>query len=299
MHLFCCTNALVVLEILHTISAVRSALKPLKATHKTIGLVPTMGALHEGHLELVKKSKLYSEFTVVTIFVNPIQFNNSEDLEKYPRQLEKDLEKLRAISVDFVFIPEISEIYPHPVGLTFQFGDLENLLEGSFRPGHFNGVAIIVSKLFHIIQPDSAFFGQKDLQQVAVIKRLVRDLSFDLEIKVVPTMREPDGLALSSRNLRLSSEGRKNAKVLFEVITECRDELLKGENWFQIREKAKLKLDATPSVKLEYLEMVLTDEFKPVDVLVPGESHSICIAAFVENIRLIDNINFSPENNIN
>lgn len=297
LHLFCYTNALVVLEILYTISAVKSALKPLNASGKTIGLVPTMGALHEGHLELIRKSKFHSDITVVTVFVNPIQFNNPEDLEKYPRDIEKDLKKLESMGVDFVFAPEVIEIYPNPVGLAFDFGDLGKVLEGAFRPGHFSGVAIILSKLFHIIQPDVAFFGQKDLQQVAVIKRMVRDLSFGLQINVVPTIREPDGLALSSRNLRLTPQGRDRAAVLFKVLNECRDELLQGAEWLRIRERARLKLEAVPLVKVEYLEMVLTDEFKPVDIPIPGVSHSICIAAYMEGVRLIDNINFSPENN--
>jgi pantoate--beta-alanine ligase len=182
--------------------------------NKQLGFVPTMGALHQGHLDLVAKSIESMDFTVVSIFVNPTQFNSSEDFQKYPQTLEADLALLESAGVDFVFVPTVASLYPQPSHLRFDFGSLEQVLEGEFRPGHFNGVGLVVAKLFHLIQPTRAFFGQKDLQQVAIIKRLVQDLSFGLSIEVVPTRREKDGLAMSSRNMRLNPEERQQALLL-------------------------------------------------------------------------------------
>lgn len=171
----------------------------------------------------------------MSIFVNPIQFNNPEDLQKYPRTLASDLEILAKEGVDMVFTPSESEMYPEAVMMEFDFGSMEQVLEGRFRPGHFNGVAIVVSKLFHILEPDISFFGQKDIQQVAVIQRMVNDLSYPIKIEVVPTMREADGLAMSSRNQRLSKDGRILAPILYKTLSKCKDELLRGEEWFNIK----------------------------------------------------------------
>ena len=177
-----------------------------------------MGALHEGHLELIKKAKESTDVVVVSIYVNPIQFNNPTDFEKYPKTLDKDLEILDKIGIDFVFSPENGEMYPSKPALKLSFGLLEDVLEGAFRPGHFNGVGIVVSKLLNIVKPDVAFFGQKDLQQVAVVKRLVSDLSFETRIQVVATVREPNGLALSSRNQRLNERERAAAQILSKSL---------------------------------------------------------------------------------
>ena len=198
MHLFSYPTSNRALEILKTISSVKQHLRTLKSKNLSIGLVPTMGALHQGHLELIRQSKQQTDITFVSIFVNPIQFNNPEDLQKYPRTLASDLEILAKEGVDMVFTPSESEMYPEAVMMEFDFGSMEQVLEGRFRPGHFNGVAIVVSKLFHILEPDISFFGQKDIQQVAVIQRMVKDLSYPIKIDVVPTMRETDGLAMSS-----------------------------------------------------------------------------------------------------
>jgi pantoate--beta-alanine ligase len=257
---------------------------------KTIGLVPTMGALHQGHLDLVRKCKTECDITVVSIFVNTTQFNNPEDFEKYPNTIEADLKELKSEGVDFVFVPNTSDIYPEKPVLTFNFGELEHVLEGEFRPGHFNGVGIVVSKLFHIIKPTKAYFGQKDLQQVAIIKRLVQDLSFDLELVVVPTRREKDGLAMSSRNLRLNAEERTQALILFLSLKKAKDELLDGKTWFEVSNLIRQDFESEPSVKLEYFELVNTASFTKIEIFDSSQKSSICVAAYIGPVRLIDNL---------
>ncbi|MFL0682363.1 MAG: pantoate--beta-alanine ligase [Algoriphagus aquaeductus] len=258
--------------------------------NQKIGLVPTMGALHQGHLDLVEKSKSQMEITVVSIFVNPTQFNNPEDFKKYPITLEKDLEKLESYGVDYVFNPTVETMYPSKPGLTLNFGELETVLEGRFRPGHFNGVGTVVAKLFHIIKPQTAYFGQKDLQQVAVIKRLVRDLSFDLDLEVVPTRREEDGLAMSSRNLRLNSEERKQALVLVEALKTAQSQLESGESWQKVKDQIESKFFRMDSGNLEYFELVDPDTFELKEHFDPNQKSSICVAAYIGEVRLIDNL---------
>lgn len=278
------------MKIFETISAVKQHLKAFKAQGKSVGLVPTMGALHKGHLELIRQSKRQTEITIVSIFVNPIQFNNPEDLKKYPRTMTADLAALRGEKVDVVFAPSEVEIYPRPVSTKFNFGPMENVLEGMFRPGHFNGVAIVVSKLFHILEPNIAFFGQKDLQQVSIIKSMVNDLSFGTKVETIPTIREIDGLALSSRNQRLSPKGRKLAALLYKVLSKCRDELLMGADWLNIKHRIIGEILSPFDIEPEYLELVKEANFTPVQTLLPGISYAVCIAAPVEEVRLIDNI---------
>ena len=258
--------------------------------NQQIGFVPTMGALHEGHLDLVKKSTSQAAITVVSIFVNPTQFNNPEDFAKYPITLEVDLKKLKLAGADYVFVPSVDTMYPAPTDLRLDFGALEQVLEGRFRPGHFNGVGIVVSKLFHLIRPHIAFFGQKDLQQVAVIKRLVQDLSFDLNLEIVPTRREADGLAMSSRNTRLNAIERTQALILFRSLENAKNELLSGKNWTEIRSKIEADFSEIPQAKLEYFEWVHPETFETVSEIVPGEKSSVCVAAFIGDIRLIDNM---------
>jgi len=199
------------MEVIKTIMALRSKLAKHRLKGNKIGLVPTMGALHNGHLALVNASKNQCEITVVSIFVNPAQFNNAEDLEKYPNTIEKDTALLKAAGCNFLFLPSVKEIYPNTHDLSISFGALENNLEGRFRPGHFQGVGLVVSKLFNICQPDYAFFGQKDLQQFFVINKLIDQLSFPIDLKMVETSREENGLAMSSRNLRLSERDKSEA----------------------------------------------------------------------------------------
>lgn len=258
--------------------------------NQQIGLVPTMGALHDGHLDLVKKSLSTCEVTIVSIFVNPTQFNNPEDFQKYPKTIDQDLEKLQLAGVDYVFFPSVEVMYPAATNLKIDFGELEHVLEGEFRPGHFNGVGIVVSKLFNLIRPHVAFFGQKDLQQVAIIKRLVNDLSFDLILEIVPTRRESDGLAMSSRNLRLNPEERKKALILFQSLETAKSELLAGKKWFDIRAQIEASFEKEPSAKLEYFELIHPDSFETYASLDPIRKSSICVAAFIGDIRLIDNM---------
>jgi pantoate--beta-alanine ligase len=278
------------LKILRTKVEVRDALRFERNHNKTIGLVPTMGALHAGHLQLVEKSKSSSDITIASIYVNPTQFNNSADLEKYPRPVENDLRLFEESGVDYVFLPSDGEIYPNTVLTKFDFGDLERILEGEFRPGHFNGVGIVVSKLFNIIRPDKAYFGQKDLQQCAVIKRLINDLSFEIEIIQVPTIREKDGLAMSSRNARLNEEERQTATILYNCLTFAKDELLKGKDWFDVREKVTQRFINEPLARLEYFELVIAETLEKTNHVEGQEGLAICTAAFIGEVRLIDNL---------
>ncbi len=268
-------------------------LNHLQNNHQ-IGLVPTMGALHEGHLDLVKKSISQSDVTVVSIFVNPTQFNNPEDFAKYPITVETDLEKLEIAGVDYAFLPSVDTMYPTQPKLKFDFGDLERVLEGKFRPGHFNGVGIVVSKLFHLIRPHVAFFGQKDLQQVGIIKRLVQDLSFELVLEIVPTRRESDGLAMSSRNMRLSPEERIQALTLFHSLKKAKSELLAGKNWLEVQNQIESDFNQASLATLEYFELIHPETFESYSQFDPTGKSSICVAAFIGEIRLIDNMPIIP-----
>ncbi len=268
--------------------------KPIRSEifkeNKKLGFVPTMGALHQGHLDLVAQSRITMDFTVVSIFVNPTQFNSSEDFEKYPQTLTADLAQLEAAGTDFVFVPTVATLYPQPTHLRLDFGDLEQVLEGAFRPGHFNGVGLVVSKLFHLIQPTRAFFGQKDLQQVAIIKRLVQDLSFDLSLEVVPTRREIDGLAMSSRNMRLNPEERQQALLLYQQLSQAKERLLAGAPWSQVLADTEVAFSNAANAKLEYFALVHPETFEIFDSFSRVSPRSICIAAFVGQVRLIDNL---------
>ncbi|WP_373497641.1 pantoate--beta-alanine ligase [Aquiflexum sp.] len=278
------------MKLLRTKQEVHHHLEISRINNTTIGFVPTMGALHDGHMDLVKKAKENSGVVIVSIFVNPTQFNNKKDFENYPKTLNKDLELLDKSGVDFVFVPSNQEIYPSVPSLIIDFGSIDKVLEGAFRPGHFNGVGIVVSKLLNIVKPHKTFFGQKDLQQVAIIKRLVEDLYFDTEIVIIPTVREADGLAMSSRNLRLDSEQRKIAPTIYKALTFAKDELLAGNNWFDTREKVKSMYAKEPEVRLEYFELISSVSFEILDSLKGHSNIAICTAAYLGEIRLIDNI---------
>jgi pantoate--beta-alanine ligase len=262
-------------------------------TDKIIGFVPTMGALHEGHLQLIRASKSSCDLTIVSIFVNPTQFNNPVDFDTYPNTLEVDLEKLRQENVDVVYTPSIKEIYPESPQLRFSFGILETNLEGAFRPGHFNGVGLVVSKLLNIIRPHVAFFGQKDLQQVAIIGRLVKDLSFPVDIVTVPTMREADGLAMSSRNLRLSLLHREASLILFNSLNKAKKELIAGKAWFAVQQEIVCDFEKSQLAELEYFELIDPASFEVLADFRPSLSSSICVAAYLGEIRLIDNISIN------
>ncbi|GAB2493943.1 pantoate--beta-alanine ligase [Algoriphagus taiwanensis] len=253
-----------------------------------------MGALHQGHLDLVQKSLENTDATLVSIFVNPTQFNNPEDFKKYPNTLAEDLKKLESVGVDYVFVPNVETMYPDKAELKLDFGFVERVLEGEFRPGHFNGVGLVVSKLFHAIRPHVAFFGQKDLQQVAVIKRLVKDLSFPIELEIVPTRREEDGLAMSSRNLRLSPEEREQALILIHSLKKAKKELFEGKFWLEVKKEIEQDFLQVPLAKLDYFELVNPDTFESQSEFSPAKKSSICVAAYLGEIRLIDNLPIIP-----
>ncbi|MVM35602.1 pantoate--beta-alanine ligase [Spirosoma sp. HMF4905] len=274
-----------------TISSLRQYLTSIQS-EKTIGLVPTMGALHEGHIKLIEAARQENDLVVSSIFVNPVQFNNPDDLARYPRTLEEDSLQLEAAGCDVVFAPSVAEMYPDSPALRLNFGELETVMEGAFRPGHFNGVGIVVSKLFNIVQPKRAYFGQKDLQQVAVIRRLIRDLSFPVELIRCPTVREADGLAMSSRNRNLTPAEREQAPTLFKALTLARDLLADGHSPVQAKAAVTDMFTSNPNFRLEYVEIVNADTLQIAnEVLAPGQT-AICLAAHLGKVRLIDNLVF-------
>jgi len=257
---------------------------------RTVGLVPTMGALHDGHLALIRESKLNNDITICSIFVNPAQFNNPSDLQKYPRTLEKDIQLLESIHCDVLFCPEAAEMYNSIYLTHFDFGHLDKTMEGQFRPGHFSGVALIVSKLFHIVEPDVAYFGQKDWQQFAIIRQLVKDLSFNVTLKSVPIIRESDGLALSSRNARLSPDQRKQAIVLFNALKKACALLQSDKSISDVKGIIKQYVEKCQDIKLEYFEVADSENLTLLNNVEESVSPILCIAAFVGDIRLIDNM---------
>ncbi len=264
--------------------------RKLRRESKTVGFVPTMGALHEGHLTLVKEARQMCDIVIVSIFVNPTQFNNSIDLEKYPRDLTKDVSLLAEYEVDYVFAPEEHEIYPDGFSTYVNVQNVTDGLEGEFRPGHFRGVATVVTILFNTIRPDHAFFGQKDAQQVAVIKRLTTDLGFETEIVVVPTIREESGLAMSSRNERLSKEEREKAVVIINALRAAKMEFKRGErNASHLTQIVKDTIATEPLAKLDYVEIVDRDSMQTIEKVGDNEA-LIVIAAYFGDVRLIDNV---------
>jgi len=274
-----------------TIAALRQHLGPLRL-HQTIALVPTMGALHSGHMALVEAARQTADVVVCSIFVNPVQFNNPDDLARYPRTIDADCALLEQAGCHVVFAPSASEMYPEPPALTLNFGELETVMEGAMRPGHFNGVGIVVAKLFNIVQPHQAYFGQKDLQQVAVVRRLVRDLSFSVNLIRFPTVREADGLALSSRNRNLTPAERQQAPALHEALAMARNLLRDGQSVTQAKAAVTAFFAERPAFRLEYVELANADTLQPVaDVLAPGQT-AICAAAHLGHVRLIDNLVF-------
>lgn len=278
--------------LLTTKSEMLAFQKNAKLDAKTIGFVPTMGALHEGHLELVKRAKHENDVVICSIFVNPTQFDNAEDLKKYPRTVDADCELLKSVHCDAVFVPTPEEMYPQLPALSFDFGNLEHVMEGKYRKGHFNGVGIVVAKLFHLVAPHKAYFGKKDLQQVAVIKRLVDDLSFDIEIIPCETVREEDGLAKSSRNRRLSPQGRKVAFHVNLSLQVAKEALLMGKPAVEAKNEVDKHFASLPEFSLEYLEIVDFETFESIQAYDPARKTAICTANYLEDVRLIDNIVF-------
>lgn len=271
----------------------RNASRAAGRAGQRIGLVPTMGALHEGHVSLVRAARAASDMVAASIFVNPTQFGRNEDLAKYPRSFERDCQMLERQAVDFVFAPTVEEMYPADAVTWVTVEELSGKLDGRSRPGHFRGVTTVVAKLFHIVEPDKAFFGQKDAAQVAVIRRMVRDLNLPVEIVVCPIVREPDGLAMSSRNAYLNSEQRKRALVLHRSLMQVRKMAEAGE-----QDVAKLSAAGREafaeenSVRVDYFEIVDPDTLDPVNDLSRGAL--VAVAAYVGTTRLIDNILLKP-----
>ena len=271
-----------------------SEMKAFRAeTAKSLALVPTMGALHEGHLSLVRQAKMQCDVTVVSIFVNPTQFGPAEDLARYPRSPEKDLELLSSLEVDVVFAPISTEIYPVGFATFLDLGHIATVFEGAIRPSHFRGVATVVLKLFNIVRPDIAFFGQKDFQQVVVIRRLVEDLNLPVRIVVCPIVREADGLAKSSRNVYLNAEDRKAALLLSRSLKRAEEMAQAGEGDAQkLLEEMRKTFDAEPRVQLDYAAIVNPATLEPVAQVIPGSV--ALLAATLGTVRLIDNLIFGP-----
>lgn len=279
------------MEIFSTIKTLREAVSTAKASGKTIGFVPTMGALHEGHLSLIRTAKEHCDTVVVSIFVNPIQFNNPEDLRTYPRTLEADCEKLQTVGCDMVFAPSAEEMYPEPATETYNFGELEAVMEGPQRPGHFAGVATVVHRLFNIVEPKKAFFGEKDFQQLAIIQSLVKQLSLPVEIVPCPIVRADDGLALSSRNMRLSAEARKIAPQIYATLKNS----VEISHTASVDEVKKYVIDTLVNLKVfepEYFEIVNDTTLQPIKNWSEAQGVVGCIAVWLDGVRLIDVIRF-------
>jgi pantoate--beta-alanine ligase len=273
-------------------SELRPFLQKARSQDRKIGFIPTMGAIHKGHLALVHASRKEAALTVASIFVNRPQFNNREDFLEYPKTLQEDLHLLKKEGCDVAYTPPEEDLYDHPLEkiTDFKFGEFESRLEGKYRPGHFNGVALIVTKLFNIIQPDYAYFGQKDLQQFFLIKQLICDLSYNIQIRSIPTIRENDGLALSSRNLRIPKEDRPYANTFYTTLVAAREMLADGKSVPEVKTFVGDLFSDNSRLTLEYFEVVDTRNFSIVRKINNPSVTALCIAGYLNNIRLIDNV---------
>jgi pantoate--beta-alanine ligase len=282
-------TTLTTMRILDTPEQMHSVCAEIRRNGRRLGLVPTMGALHEGHLSLVRLARSQCDVVAASIFVNPLQFGPNEDFAKYPRTFESDCRKLESERVDLLFAPAPEAMYPGGAKTFVEVTEISDRLDGRSRPGHFRGVATVVTKLFTIVQPDLAFFGQKDAAQVAIIQQLVRDLNLDVEIVVAPIMREPDGLAMSSRNAYLSPQERKQALVLYRSLNRVQTLADRGErNSAELIARGKEVVAEEPSVRLDYFEIVNPRTLEPVSDLTSGAL--VAVAAWVGTTRLIDNV---------
>ena len=278
---------------IYTIAKLKAELRKAREKGKTIGLVPTMGALHEGHASLVRRSVSENDVTVVSVFLNPTQFNDQTDLAKYPRTLEADCQLLEECGANIVFAPSVEEVYPEPDTRHFSYPPTDSVMEGAFRPGHFNGVCQVVSKLFMMVEPDRAYFGEKDFQQIAVIRRMVDDLGFRLQIVPCPVVREATGLAMSSRNTLLTAEERKIAAHIYQTLKESK-EWAKTMTVQEVHDRVVEQINAVPELEVQYYSIV--DGLSLADVTDWKESDDIvgCITVFCgsQPIRLIDHIRY-------
>jgi pantoate--beta-alanine ligase len=278
------------MQIFREIVPLRAFLVEKWRAEQRPGFVPTMGALHQGHLALIAASRANHPFTVCSVFVNPIQFNNAEDFAKYPRNLDRDIELLEKAGCDALFCPDEAEMQSGSQYMKFDFGHLDKVMEGKFRPGHFSGVAHVVSKLFHIVEPDTAYFGQKDWQQFVIIRTLVNELKFNVKLQVIETVREPNGLAMSSRNERLSEGQREQAAALSVSLKEARQQLLHGKSIDDVKKNVQDTFKQNEAIQLEYFEVVNAENLVAIKSVADADQVILCMAAHVGGVRLIDNM---------
>jgi len=278
------------MEIFKQIAPLKAFLEGMKRSGKTIGLVPTMGALHKGHISLIEASKSNNSFTVASLYINPTQFNNPLDHQRYPKTFDKDAEMLEKAGCDLIFCPDDAEMYTGTPIIQIDFGHLGKVMEGKYRPGHFNGVALIVSKLFNIIQPDDAYFGQKDWQQFTIICQLAEELKFNLRLHSVPIVRESNGLAMSSRNLRLSETQRNHAAVFFQALTMARMALKAGQALQDVKMAVREMVNDKPDINLQYFELANSKNLHILKNVDNSVTPIMCIAGYVGEVRLIDNM---------
>lgn len=279
------------MEIIKTVVELKDRLNGYRKGGKSVGFVPTMGALHKGHGELVNYSVKENDITVVSIFVNPTQFNNSDDLKLYPRTPERDYDLLNALGADIIFTPSINEIYPVPDKRVFDFGGLDKVMEGEYRAGHFNGVAQVVSKLFSFVMPDKAYFGKKDFQQLAIVKQMVKQLELTVEIIGIPIVREQSGLAMSSRNQRLTEDEKVTASSIYRVLKES-TYMINEYSPEIITNLVVEELNRIPGLRVEYFSIVNGDSLESVSTWNIAENIVGCIAVYCGEVRLIDNIRY-------
>ena len=277
------------MNIYKSIEDLQAFVEAERAKGLRIAFVPTMGALHAGHLSLVRRALSECDRCIVSVFVNPTQFNDPRDLETYPRTLEADSTLLASVGASALFAPEVSTIYPEEDTRTFEVGAVAEVMEGRYRPGHFNGVMQVVSRLFDIVRPDCAYFGEKDFQQIAVIRAMVRLIDSPVEIIACPIVREADGLALSSRNVRLSAEERREAPQIYRILSESRS-WAKEMSPQQVIERVTEQINAVPHLRVEYFEIVDTDSLQPIASWSDSPAPHGCITVFCGEVRLIDNI---------
>ena len=277
------------MNIYKSIEDLQAFVEAERAKGLRIAFVPTMGALHAGHLSLVRRALSECDRCIVSVFVNPTQFNDPRDLETYPRTLEADSTLLASVGASALFAPEVSTIYPEEDTRTFEVGAVAEVMEGRYRPGHFNGVMQVVSRLFDIVRPDCAYFGEKDFQQIAVIRAMVRLIGSPVEIIACPIVREADGLALSSRNVRLSTEERREAPQIYRILSESRS-WAKDMSPQQVIERVTEQINAVPHLRVEYFEIVDTDSLQPIASWSDSPAPHGCITVYCGEVRLIDNI---------
>lgn len=279
------------MEVFERVEALQNYLSRRKSDGLIVGFVPTMGALHRGHATLIETARSQCEEVVVSIFVNPNQFNNPNDLARYPRTPEKDFDLCRKAGATSLFVPSVQEVYPEPDKRVFSFGPLEKVMEGEFRPGHFNGVAQVVSRLFEMVKPHKAFFGEKDFQQLAIVRRMVEMLSINVDIVACPTVREPDGLAMSSRNMLLSAEQRQAAPLIAKTLHEARNK----KDSFNVNNTLAWvvsTINSNPLLRVEYFQIVDASNLQPIQGWDEAKRIVGCIAVNVGEVRLIDNVSF-------